>query len=352
MRFDGAVILFLAGWPEGMGDGPSFRSRIVSFRERGAHAVIGIVDPELPWEAARAGMLFRQTYLASRLLAPVEGLMSAETADAMLAGVGQSYAGLIATAARREFAPYRLDLPLTISVNTVIDRFDGFNIVGRLPGSGNTGEAVLFTAHHDHFGFCRPEGREDRICNGAVDNASGTAAVIEVARALAAGPQPVRDILLVTTTAEELGLLGAQEFADHPPLPLEDIVAVFNLDTIAIAPRGAPVGIIGRGLTPLDDLIDSVARETGREIYTGLDVNAFVERHDGWVFFERGIPAVMVGGSFTDPELLMGFLSGRYHVPEDEADGLELGGAIEDVWLHIALGRAFADPARYRAPQR
>ncbi|MBC2777899.1 M28 family peptidase [Parasphingopyxis marina] len=351
-RFDGAVVLFLAGWPEGMDDGPSYRSRIASFRERGAQAAIGIIDPDLPWQAARAGMMFRQTYLASHVVAPVEGIMSAAMADALFAGIGRNYAGLEAMAAQEDFAPSILDVDMVINVTTPIDRFDGFNIVGRLPGSGNTGEAVLFTAHHDHFGICRPEGREDRICNGAVDNASGTAAVIEVARTIAAGPRPVRDILFVTTTAEELGLLGAIEFADHPPMPLDDIVAVFNLDTIAIAPRGAPVGIIGRGMTPLDDLIDTVAREAGRDIYTGLDVNAFVNRHDGWVFFERGVPAVMVGGSFTDPELRTGFLSGPYHAPEDEAEGLELGGAIEDVWLHIALGRAFADPARYRTPQR
>ncbi|QLC24115.1 M28 family peptidase [Parasphingopyxis algicola] len=352
LRFDGQAVLLLGGAPEGAGTTPSYRRRIAFFRERGAAAIIVIVEPDLPWDAAVTGMRFRQTYLASHRLAPVEAILSTPTADAILSDIGQSRETLAATAAAPGFASVTLDLAVGFDVTTIIDRYDGINVVARLPGTGETDETVLFSAHHDHFGICRPDSDEDRICNGAVDNASGTAALIETARALAQGAPPVRDILFLTTTAEEDGLLGARAFVAQPPVPLDTIVAVFNLDTIAIAPAGAAVGIIGRGMTPLDTLIDAVAAENGRTIDTSTDINGFVRRNDGWAFLEQGVPAVMAGGSFTDPELLNAFLRGPYHGPDDEIEDLELGGALEDTWLHIALGRAFSDPARYPSPRR
>lgn len=351
-RYDGQAVLMLRDHPEGTEDGPSFRTLIAHFRERGARAVIGIVKPDIPWEAAMMGMRFRQTYLASQPLTEVEAIISWSSANTIMDGAGLSMPSLLAQATAENFAPIALDLSLSMQVFTTIDRYDGINVVARLPGTDQRGETVLFSAHHDHFGICRPDSDEDRICNGAVDNASGTAALIETARALAASPRLPRDILFVTTTAEEDGLLGAQAFVQSIPVPLDGIVAAFNLDMIAIAPEGAPVGIIGRGMTPLDDLIDRVVTEQGRVPYDGLEVNAFVQRHDGWAFFQYGVPAVMVGGSFTDPELLTGFLRSRYHRYDDDMTGIELGGATEDTLLHIALGRAFADPARYPGPRR
>lgn len=351
-RYDGQAVLLLRDRPEGRENAPSFDMLIAHFRERGASAIIGIVDPDIPWEAAEMGMRFRQTYLASHRLADVEAIISWQAAAALLGSAGHSLPDMAAAAAAEDFAPVSLGLHLSMRVSTAINRYDGINVVARLPGLDANGEAVLFSAHHDHFGICRPDSTEDRICNGAVDNASGTSALIETARALAAGPRPLRDMLFVTTTAEEDGLLGAQAFVQSLPVPLDRIVAAFNLDTIAIAPAGAPVGIIGRGMTPLDNLIDRVAGEQSREIYRGLDVNAFVQRHDGWAFYQYGVPAVMVGGSFTDPELLTAFLRSRYHRYDDDMTGIELGGALEDTLLHIALGRAFGDPSRYPGPRR
>jgi peptidase M28-like protein len=351
-RYDGQAVLMLRDHPEGAEDGPSFRTLIAHFRERGARAVIGIVKPDMPWEAAMMGMRFRQTYLASQPLTEVEAIISWLSATAIIEDAGLFLPTLLAQASAVDFEPITLDFSISMQVSTAIDRYDGINVVARLPGTDQSGETVLFSAHHDHFGICRPDSDEDRICNGAVDNASGTAALIETARVLAAGPRLPRDILFVTTTAEEDGLLGAQAFVQSTPVPLDGIVAAFNLDTIAIAPAGAPVGIVGRGMTPLDSLIDRVVTEQGRTPHEGLEVNAFVQRHDGWAFYQYGVPAVMVGGSFTDPELLTGFLRGRYHRYDDDMTDIELGGATEDTLLHIALGRAFADPARYPGPRR
>ena len=225
------------------------------------------------------------------------------------------------------------------------------NVVGRIAGRDPARGAALLTAHWDHLGRCR-ELAMDRICNGAIDNASGVAALIEIARALAAGPQPVRDVIVVATTGEEKGELGAKQIVARPPVPLAGVVAAFNLDTIAIAPRGAPVAMIGRGRTALDPLIFAVAKAEGRRVDSDDEGNQLLARQDGWPLLQAGVPAVMVGGAFSDMRLLGAFLAGRYHTPQDDLrHPIELGGAAEDADLHVALIRAFADPSRYPAKQ-
>lgn len=232
----------------------------------------------------------------------------------------------------------------------VVDHAD--NIIGKVPGSDPAQGAVLVLAHWDHLGHCRTLAK-DRICNGAIDNASGVATLIEIARAVASGPQPVRDIFFIATTGEEKGELGAKAIVTQPPVPLGSIAAAFNLDTVAIAAAGAKVAIIGRDKTPLDRLIFEVAREQHREIDKDKDANRYLNRQDGWPLLSNGVPAVMVGGAFSDVPLLEAFLKSRYHTPADDTlHPIELGGATEDANLHVALVRAFADPSRYRFKPR
>lgn len=350
---EGAVVLVYNDTPPGDDNAPSFQQRRQQLAELGAAAVIGLVDEDTSWDRTQDIFSRGRTALADTLMPPIEGALSFDASTAFLRATGQAPARLAAAARRASFAALRLPIALDIDVGTAIRPFTGFNVVARLPGGGETGETVAILAHYDHFGICRPEGASDRICNGAIDNASGTAALIETARALAQGERPVRDVLFVATTAEELGLLGARAFANDPSTPLNSIVAALNLDTIAIAPRGAPVGIVGRGYTNLDPIVDAVAGELGRAIDDRTDANAFVQRQDGWALLERGVPTIMAGGSFTDPELLYAFLEGPYHGPDDDIDEpIELGGALEDTLLHIALARALADPVRFPAPQR
>ena len=227
------------------------------------------------------------------------------------------------------------------------------NVLGRIRGSGTTGENVMFLAHWDHFGICRPPGAPDRICNGAVDNASGVAMLIEVAGRLAQGPRPVRDILVMATTGEEEGLLGAEYFARHPVVPLRSIVAAINLDTVAIAPAGAPVAILNRSVPALNAQVEAAATSLGRRMDAAHEADAMADRQDGWALASHGVPAIMVGGAFASMARLNVFLQGRYHQPSDQADDrIEMGGATEDANLLVALGRRLADPAVYPSPQR
>ncbi|MDB5662638.1 MAG: family peptidase [Sphingomonas bacterium] len=221
------------------------------------------------------------------------------------------------------------------------------NIIGRVRGTLGGGETIVVMAHWDHLGLCRPPGARDRICNGAVDNASGVAVLIETARGVAHGPRPLRDVLFVATTGEEMGLLGARAFVANPPVPRDRILAALNLDTVAVGPRGSAVSIVGRGMTGLDPVVDAVARSLGRRVDAGRGANALVRRQDGWAMMEAGVPAILVGGAYAGG-LFERFLKGRYHQPDDDvASGLVLGGAAEDADLHVALVRALADPRRF-----
>ena len=205
----------------------------------------------------------------------------------------------------------------------------------------------MLLAHWDHFGTCGAEGDPDRLCNGAADNASGVAVMLELARRLAANGPHDRDIYVLATTAEEWGLLGAKAFADSPPLPLEGIVAAFNFDTVAISSQGQVVGFVGEGRTRLDDVIIDTIRAEKRRIGSRILAEQFLQRQDGWVLMQRDVPAVVISSAFGDEDVLNRFLAERYHQAGDQIETLELGGAVSDLLLHAALVRRVADVSEY-----
>ena len=241
-------------------------------------------------------------------------------------------------------------MTVDLATTSTVRAYESNNIIAKLPGAKPDGRAVLFLGHWDHLGICAPEGAADRICNGAVDNASGIAVLTAVAKRLASGQRPDRDIYFMATTAEEKGLLGAHWFADHPVVPLSDITVALNIDTIAISPRGTPVATIGRGKPAYDAVVRDAAAKLGRTLDEDGEADAFVQRQDGWALGAKGVTSLMVGGSFSDMPLLEKFLESDYHSPADElSDKVPLGGAAEDADLHVALGRAFADTKRWTA---
>ena len=220
--------------------------------------------------------------------------------------------------------------------------FTASNVVGVVRGRASDGRAVVVMAHYDHLGLCAPEGAADRVCNGAVDNASGVAAMIAVAERVAK-MRLDRDVWFVATSAEEWGLLGAKAFAESPPVALDRIIAGFNLDTIAIAAKGAPVAIVAAKGSPLERLVRESAAALGRA-WDGDDEAAdYLRRQDGWALAQHGVPMIMAGGSFSDLKLLNAFFGKAYHAPDDELSaGTELGGAIDDANLHVELVRRAA----------
>ena len=241
------------------------------------------------------------------------------------------------------------DTILEASITQKVDRIETANIVGRLPGRVEGSGAVLMLAHWDHLGeACRAPDAADRLCNGAVDNASGIAVMVEAVRlALSEGPLD-RDLIVLATSSEELGLLGAEAFVADPPVPLPTIVAAFNLDTMAVAPRGSAVSVIGWGRTPLDQGIEAVVEAQGRQLQLEDWHQSFLRRQDGWALLSRDVPTVLVSSAAADRAMFEGFMGGNYHTPQDEfSSELELGGAAEDTRLHAALLRYFGSVTTY-----
>ncbi|MBA4305594.1 MAG: peptidase M28 [Sphingopyxis sp.] len=316
----------------------------------GAEAVVFVGDSQGNWPVLRRQLLSRPIGLESReKRAMLEGAISSEFAVALVTAAGRDWDKLRAHSKGADYAGEALGIDADFEVRTDIYRFNSSNVIGKLAGRKKGSGAVLFTGHWDHLGICGPEDAPDRICNGAVDNASGIAVLTEVAQRLAKKRHD-RDIYFLATTGEESGLLGAYAYTDKPVFPLKDIVISLNVDTIAIAGRNSKVAIIGRGTTPLDATVEAVAKKAGRAIESSTDSNEFIQRQDGWALAQKGVPALMVGGSFADLDLMQKFLGSDYHGPNDElTDKTELGGAAEDADLHIALGAYFADSRKYKS---
>lgn len=270
------------------------------------------------------------------------------TQSAMMRALGKAgWDALLAAAEEDGFEPTRLDHAATIEARANRRLFTSYNLVGKLPGRDPQAGALLLLAHWDHLGECGAPQAEDRLCNGAVDNASGVAAMTELARRLAQSGPHDRTIYVLATSAEESGLLGARAFVANPPLPLDSIIGAFNFDTVAVAPAGSPVGFVGEGRTVLDDLVRDAIERSGRKIGDPRFAEEYVQRQDGWALLEAGVPAVLVSSSFASEITLSPYLASAYHRASDEAGTLELGGAIDDLLLHETLLRRLADIAAY-----
>ncbi|MHA7818517.1 MAG: M28 family peptidase [Erythrobacter sp.] len=291
-----------------------------------------------------------QIYGRERVLLASEGesRLTAYVTHAIMAQlVGEErWQALLGAAEDENFVPIQLGATASFDASSTRREFTSSNVLGLLPGTSRGSGTVVLMAHWDHLGECASDA-PDLICNGAVDNASGVAVMLELARRLAAADPHDRDILLFATTAEEQGLLGARAFVAEPPVPLEDIVAVFNFDTVAVAPAGSALGFIGEGRTPLDDIVRQTAAEAGRELGNREFAESFVRRQDGWALLEEGVPAVMLTSAFASEIVIGPYLAEDYHSPSDETARIELGGAIDDLLLHEVLIRRVADTATY-----
>ena len=334
----GRVALLLDGGQDGS-------ERQNALLRAGASAVLTVLDGERTLDnvIARRG---RSGYaLASdELGGDLEAFITREGLNGVLAGTGQTVETLQAASAAADFAPRLIDLAASLEATTRETRINTHNVIGKLPGRRSDAGAVLLLSHWDHFGVCAEPPAEHLICNGAVDNASGVAVLTEVARRLSALPAMDRDIYFVATTGEELGLLGAHAFAENPPLPLKQIVAAFNIDTVAIAPAGSPFAIVGKGMTPLDAGIAAVAKAQKKKLVDGDGANAYVRRQDGYALLQHDVPTVLVSTAWSDVPRMERFMETDYHRPADVLKPtIELGGAVDDVNFLVALARHFAD---------
>ncbi|MCC6926920.1 M20/M25/M40 family metallo-hydrolase [Novosphingobium sp.] len=313
--------------------------------QAGASGVLTVLDGERTLEQVGAHRK-RQGYAlaGAELGGDLDAFISAEALGGALVGTKVSLASLKSSAAAPDFVPGPIDLAVSLEATTRETRIHTHNVIGKLPGKRPELGAVLLLAHWDHFGECAEPPAEHLICNGAIDNASGMAVLIEATRRLARQPQLDRDVYVLFTTGEELGLLGAQAFAENPPVPLGQFVAAFNIDSVALGPSGQPFAVVGKGMTGLDAQIAAVAKQQKKKLVGDDKANAWVRRQDGWALLKHDVPAVMVSSSWSDIATVERFMDTDYHRPTDVVKpAIELGGAADDVEFLVALTRWFSD---------
>ncbi|WP_339689601.1 M28 family peptidase [uncultured Parasphingorhabdus sp.] len=346
----GKLVLLPSTPPEDRDELPDYRTRKMQLIEAGAVGVISILEDQDRWARFQRFYQRGSTTLADpENHAALEGLISVDQFRKLLKQSGLDADMLLDDSA--SISVVDLGLSADATAKTRVRSYGSHNVIGKIPGTSPGSGAVLFVGHWDHFGICRVEDplapEQDRICNGAIDNASGIALLIETAKGLS-GEGHDRDIYFLATTAEEKGLLGARAFVSDPPIALENFVAVFNADTIALSDDGQKIAVVGLGQSGFDQDIETVAAQEGREIDRSGTSDPYLKRQDGYVFLERGIPSYMITSAFADEDRLQAYINGPYHDVSDEVnDNLLLAGAAADANFHVALGRYFSSTGTY-----
>jgi Zn-dependent M28 family amino/carboxypeptidase len=286
----------------------------------------------------------------------IEGWMTEETTRRVFERAGQDFDALHERAGTGALEPVELGLSLTTSVTNTLRFSDSRNVIAVLPGSASPDEYFLYMAHWDHFGTDEEmeAAGEDGVYNGALDNASGTAALLEIAEAFAMLPErPRRSIVFLAVTAEEQGLLGSAHYAANPIYPLAQSVAGLNMDGLGNFGPTRELVVIGHGMSELDAIIEQAAAAQGRRIDPDPEPeNGYYYRSDHFELAKVGVPMIYPDGGIDhveygseygrDQKAL--YVAERYHMPTDELDdSWDLSGAVADVQLYYAVGEAVAD---------
>jgi Zn-dependent M28 family amino/carboxypeptidase len=282
--------------------------------------------------------------------ANIEGWITLAAAKKILALGGQDFDALKKQARTREFKPVSLGVKASIAIKNTLRTIDSQNVVAKLDGSDPKlkDEYVVYSAHWDHLGVGAPV-NGDKIYNGALDNASGVATVLEIARAFTQiQPPPKRSILFLMVTAEEQGLLGSQYYATKPLYPLNKTVANINIDGVNQWGITKDLTVVGMGASDLDDYLKAAADEQGRVLRPDPEPEkGFYYRSDHFNFAKQGVPALDPdsGIDFVGKDPAYGktkrdeYTEKDYHAPSDEIKpDWDLSGAVQDAELLLAVG--------------
>jgi Zn-dependent M28 family amino/carboxypeptidase len=282
-----------------------------------------------------------------------------DAAKKLLADCGQDYDALKKSAITKEVRPVTLKAKANIDIKQQLRSFKSHNVIGKLDGSDPKlrDEYVIYTAHWDHLGR-HSELQGDQISNGAIDNASGVASVIELAAAFTKlNPPPKRSLLFMATTAEEAGLLGAKFYALYPLYPLENTLADINIDTVNPWGKTRDIEDLSNNNSTLDDLLAAAAKGNGREMKPNSqpEKGSFY-RADHFEFSKRGVPSLYTGGgtNFVGKPPQFGqqkkddYTAHHYHQVSDEVDpNWDLSGAVQDIQLLFEVGYQVANGDKF-----
>jgi Zn-dependent M28 family amino/carboxypeptidase len=347
--FKGAAMTYYGRW--------TYKYEIAS--EKGAEAVILIHETGpagYPFSVVQGSWSRENFDIASNgpdskhQRVAIEGWIGLDKAKELLSAAGQDFDTLKKQAIKRDFQPVPLNAKIQVSISNTLREVKSRNVVARLEGSDPKlkGDTIVYSAHWDHLGV-DPSLKGDTIFNGAADNASGVATVLEIARAFTlVKPPQKRSILFLAVTAEEKGLLGAKYYVNHPLYPLDRTIADINLDVVNLWGKTSDIISIGMGQSTLDDLLVKAAQGQGRNVTPDAEPEkGYYFRSDHFEFAKKGVPAL-------DPKGGMNYLNrpadyGKrkhdeytekdYHKVTDEVKpDWDLSGAVEDAKLAIEVG--------------
>ncbi len=284
-----------------------------------------------------------------------------DAAKKLMVDSGQDFDELKKSAITKEFRPVTLKAKARIDIKQQIRSFKSHNVIGKLEGSDPTlrDEYVIYTAHWDHLGR-HPELQGDQIFNGAIDNASGVASVIELAAAFTKlNPPPKRSVLFMATTAEEAGLLGAKFYAEHPLYPLEKTLADINIDIVNQWGKTRDIEDLSDNNSTLDDLLAAAAKRNERVMAPNSEPEkGHFYRADHFEFSKRGVPSLYTRGGkdFIGKPANFGqqkrddYIAHHYHQVSDEVNpNWDLSGAVQDIQLLFEVGYQVANGDKFPA---
>jgi Zn-dependent M28 family amino/carboxypeptidase len=280
------------------------------------------------------------------------GWIQLDKAKALFAGAGQDFDALREAAKKKGFKAVPLTgVKASLNFDNKIARKMSKNVIGVLPGAKRPDEYVLYTAHWDHLGKCEPV-NGDGICNGAIDNATGTAALVALAEAQKKAGAPDRSLVFLAVTAEESGLLGSKYYAENPVFPLAQTVGGVNMDALNSVGPAKDIVVVGGGKSELDAYVEKLARMEGRTVKAEpTPEKGFYYRSDHFSFAKLGVPMfnfgsgdeLVEGGVEAGQKASEDYEKNRYHAPGDEYEAItNWGGMMADLRLYYAAGRMLA----------
>ena len=281
------------------------------------------------------------------------GWIQLDKAKALFASAGQDFDKLSAAAKVKGFKAVPLgDVKASVSFDNTIRKHASKNVIGILPGAKRPDEVVLYTAHWDHLGRCEAAPDGDDICNGAVDNATGTAALIAIAKANKDAGAPDRSLVFLAVTAEESGLLGSKYYGDNPVYPLAKTVGGVNIDAMNLTPPAKNVVVMGMGKSQIDDYLKAaLAKQNRMANAEPTPEKGFYYRSDHFMLAKHGVPMLyfdagddlVEGGRDAGRAAAADYEKNKYHGPKDEFDpNWNWAGAEQDLQVYYAVGRMLA----------
>ena len=257
----------------------------------------------------------------------INGWIQKDAAAKIFASAGKDMKAQMAAAKIKGFKSVDLGMKASMSLENDIEKLESKNVVGLLKGKTRPDEYVIYTAHWDHLGRCKPAPDGDDICNGAVDNATGTAALIALAEAHVKVGAPDRSIIFLAVTAEESGLLGSKYYADNPIYPLSKTVGGVNMDAFGMAGPAKNVIVVGMGKSGLDRYLEGALKADGRTAEAEpTPEKGYYYRSDHFSFAKLGVPMIyfeggedlVEGGKAAGKAISKDYGDNRYHGPKDE----------------------------------